>query len=437
MSSPLRCVAFLAMLAVARNLGARAQADGVPMPSPPAVLLAVAVLLLLADFGFLVAGRVVEATTARVAVFAVLLWLIDRGTFLGVRHNGRRTFALGALAGLAVGFGYIYSAFLIPGVIVPRAWWGWQGAGHSPCRSPRGARVRQGASRHWPAYSHLRLPCLRATARWSGTGGGCRDTRRPGWRRHRPGPALGAVPGNTFRLDRPLMAVVLVRPIIRAGGSSEAATGWAWPSWPSAWHSSPSARSSPTTRSARCSLLSARPAGPVAADAADASAARRQLRTPPPPLWRAWPLGRRSGCWWRPPAEHAGAPAPLTFSLHPADPPPPGRDREASSRLPRCGAASSSPQRLPPPATSRTADPGACGGRISAVHRRRGGRCWLLVAARRWARPRLVVAFAGAILVGASGSARRAGRPLRSPRRDDLPDVDAARSRHSSPAANP
>jgi hypothetical protein len=107
-------ITFVAITAGARRLVAQARADGVGLPFPPGAVLVAAVLLLLVDFGFLLAGRVVEATVARIALLAVLLWLVSRGTFLGPRHDGWRRLRSrdGRLADLRYGYNAFWSAIV-------------------------------------------------------------------------------------------------------------------------------------------------------------------------------------------------------------------------------------------------------------------------------------------------------------------------------------
>ena len=116
-------VAFGAMLATVRRLVRKAREDGVSLPFHPGVVLVASALLLLTDFSFLVAGRVVEPTIARLAVIAVLIWLVARGTFLGRVRTPARALAFGAVVGSAVCFVYVYNAFLVPATLLAVAWW--------------------------------------------------------------------------------------------------------------------------------------------------------------------------------------------------------------------------------------------------------------------------------------------------------------------------
>ncbi len=116
-------VAFLAMLLVVRALVRRAEADQVVMPVPVAWLLPIATLVLLADFSFLVSGRIVEPTVVRAAYVAIIIWLAARGTFLSPAHTVRRSLVLGMLGGAGVLFVYIYNAFLVPGLLLATVAW--------------------------------------------------------------------------------------------------------------------------------------------------------------------------------------------------------------------------------------------------------------------------------------------------------------------------
>jgi len=87
-------VAFLTILDVARRRASAAVESGAARPLAIAVVLSIGVLLLL-DFSFLIAGRIIEPTIVRLAGISFLLWLVERGTLLGRTHSVRRSVALG------------------------------------------------------------------------------------------------------------------------------------------------------------------------------------------------------------------------------------------------------------------------------------------------------------------------------------------------------
>jgi hypothetical protein len=202
-------VAFLALVAVVRVLVQRARDDGVRLPFPGAVVTGTAVLLLLADFSFLMGGRVVEATIARLAEVAVLLWLVARGTLLGPGHSRARSFALGLLAGLAVGFGYIYNAFLVPGVLLAVGAWAWGRPGRRQLAVHVGLAAAGSALAIAAYFGWVFLEYGQGPATWYETWVASYRTagRAVGFDLSGPWDMLV---GNLFRLDRPFMVLTLV-----------------------------------------------------------------------------------------------------------------------------------------------------------------------------------------------------------------------------------
>ena len=200
-------VAFLAMAGLVHGLATSARADGSPLPFPHSAVTVVTVVLLLVDFGFLLAGRVVEATVARVAIIALLLWLVGRGTFLGDRRDLSRSFLFGLLAALAVTIGYLYNAFLVPGVFLATVWWSWSAGARFVARqlAAVGLGCAAGIAAYFTVvllvygdnpiqwYQHW-IAAFRETGRASSV-----DLRQ----------LWDLVLGNSIRLDRPLMAVAL------------------------------------------------------------------------------------------------------------------------------------------------------------------------------------------------------------------------------------
>lgn len=110
-------VAFLAMADVVRRRVYSAMDAGLS-PWLASGVLAGAVALLLLDFSFLLAGRIIEPTIARLAGIALLIWLVDRGSLLGDRHSLARSLGLGAFVSVLVWFVYIYNAFIVPAALV-------------------------------------------------------------------------------------------------------------------------------------------------------------------------------------------------------------------------------------------------------------------------------------------------------------------------------
>jgi len=202
-------IAFLAMVAVVRRLVGVARADGVALPFPPGLIVTAAVLLLLADFSFLMGGRVVEATIPRLAETAVLVWLVARGSLLGDGHRGRGSFGIGLFVGAAVGFGYVYNAFLLPGALLAVAGWA---LGRTSRRelvrhivlAGLGMAVALGVYFGWVWLVYGQGP-----AGWYDT---WLALYRTAGRASTVDPTglWDLLVGNIFRLDRPFMALVLL-----------------------------------------------------------------------------------------------------------------------------------------------------------------------------------------------------------------------------------
>lgn len=202
-------VAFLAILATVRHLVRQAQDERLTLPFPGTAITGAVALLLLVDFSFLMGGRVVEATIPRLAEVALLLWLVARGTFLGPQHAAARSLVLGLLAGLAVGFGYIYNAFLLPGVLLAVGAWAWS-------RLSRRDVVRHVALAGAGMALALALYFGWVYLVYRQGPGGWYDTWLSTYRvagraaTFDPAGLWDLFLGNIFRLDRPLMALALV-----------------------------------------------------------------------------------------------------------------------------------------------------------------------------------------------------------------------------------
>jgi hypothetical protein len=119
-------VGVLSLVAIVRiQAGEAVRLDGVAARRARLVVLAACVLLLV-DFSFLLAARIVEPTTSRIAVVGLLIALVARGVFLGERHGLVRSGVFGLLTAAAVAFVYIYNAFLVPGALAAVVWWAWR-----------------------------------------------------------------------------------------------------------------------------------------------------------------------------------------------------------------------------------------------------------------------------------------------------------------------
>lgn len=110
-------VAFLTMADVVRRRVYSAMEAGRSALLGMGVLACAAAVLLL-DFSFLLAGRIIEPTIARLAGIAMLIWLVDRGHLLGDRHTVGRSVILGSFVSALVWAVYVYNAFIVPAALV-------------------------------------------------------------------------------------------------------------------------------------------------------------------------------------------------------------------------------------------------------------------------------------------------------------------------------
>ena len=200
-------VAFAAMLAVVRHLAQSAAVDRQPGALPASWIVAGALLLLLFDFSFLLGGRIVEATIARLAELAVVLWLVARGSLLGASHSNARSFSLGFAAGLAMTFGYIYNAFFVVGAVLAVAGWaatrGWAVAARHVALVVIGSGLSIAIYFGWVYLVYRQGP-----AEWYATWVAVyRESGRAATLD--PSALWDALAANVFRLDRPFMAMAL------------------------------------------------------------------------------------------------------------------------------------------------------------------------------------------------------------------------------------
>lgn len=202
-------VAFGAMLATIRQLALRAAAGGVAVTFGVAGLVTAAALLLLFDFSFLVAGRIVEATIARVAVVSLLISLVARGTLLGTVRSAARSVAFGLLVGGSVWFVYVYNAFLIPAALLAVAMWA---ARHGSRREVARHVVLAGAGMAIATVAYFGLVLAvygHGPAQWYDMWlSAYRESGRAA--AFTPAGVFTILAGNIFRLDRPLLALSLL-----------------------------------------------------------------------------------------------------------------------------------------------------------------------------------------------------------------------------------
>lgn len=119
--------AFLAVIAAVRAIANEARDEGALGRRGPLLLMSAAMAFLLVEFSTLVVSRVAEPTMGRMLALAVLLWLTARKTFFpDDRSRLLPTLFLGAYAGAAVWFVYVYNAFIIPAVILAVIAWAWR-----------------------------------------------------------------------------------------------------------------------------------------------------------------------------------------------------------------------------------------------------------------------------------------------------------------------
>jgi hypothetical protein len=201
-------VAFLCMVGIVRR-----QADQARLFDriPPWLALAVtggAVVLLLADFSFILSARIIEPTVTRLAVAAAVVYLVSRGTFLGERHGLVRSGALGVVIGAAVIFVYIYNLFLLPAALSTVAWWAYRSGGWSAVARHTTAFL-VGVLAIWAVYFALILGIYAQTPLewyrvWIGSFGN--SARASGLSIDK---ALTVLNGNVFRLDPTFLGLFL------------------------------------------------------------------------------------------------------------------------------------------------------------------------------------------------------------------------------------
>jgi hypothetical protein len=117
---------FLALVSIVRRQAAEAREFEGASPRLALAVVVAAIVLLLADFSFLLSARIVEPTVTRLAAAAVIVAFACRGTFLGEKHGLLRSAAFGGAVTAAVLFVYIYNAFLLPAALLTVAWWAFR-----------------------------------------------------------------------------------------------------------------------------------------------------------------------------------------------------------------------------------------------------------------------------------------------------------------------
>lgn len=202
-------VAFVAILGTIHRQSADLVRSGIASRAMANVVVAVAGVLLLVDFGSLMGARIVEPTIARLAVMAVLLLLIARGTFLGERTGVARTVVLGAYTSGAVFLVYIYNVFMVPAVLAGVVWWAWRhgrsravirhtlalGVGGLGVAAAYFAIVAVGYGKSPLGWYETWITPLATTNRGQGLS---------------PSKALSVMDANLFRLDPALLALSLI-----------------------------------------------------------------------------------------------------------------------------------------------------------------------------------------------------------------------------------
>jgi hypothetical protein len=123
-------IGFLAIWRVVRATTTEALEDRVSSVGVALGVEAVAVALLLVDFGSIVGARGVEPTVSRFAAVGALLWATQRGWFLAPNVSLVRNGLFGFVVAVLVWFVYIYNLFLLPAAFIallmcglrPTAW---------------------------------------------------------------------------------------------------------------------------------------------------------------------------------------------------------------------------------------------------------------------------------------------------------------------------
>ena len=201
-------VALLCMVGIVRRQVVDAQRlDRIPSWLA-LVVMGGAVVLLLADFSFILSARIIEPTVTRLAVAAAVVYLVSRGTFLGERHGLKRSGAFGVVIGAAVIFVYIYNLFLVPAALATVAWWAFRSGGWSAVARHATAFV-VGVLAIWAVYFALVLGIYGQTPLewyrvWIGSFAG--SARASGISLDN---ALTVLDGNIFRLDPAFLGLFL------------------------------------------------------------------------------------------------------------------------------------------------------------------------------------------------------------------------------------
>ena len=202
-------VAFLCLIAIVRRQASEAhRLDRVPRWLALMVV-GGAVVLLLADFSSLLSARIIEPTVTRLAAAALLVYLVDRGTFLGPGQRLPRTLGFGILVGAAVCFVYIYNLFLLPAAAVAVGWWAYRAGGRTALVR-HGAAFGLGVLAAWVVYFVLIYGVYGQTPFewyrvWIGSFGN--SARASGISLAK---ALTVLEGNVFRLDPAFLGLFLV-----------------------------------------------------------------------------------------------------------------------------------------------------------------------------------------------------------------------------------
>jgi hypothetical protein len=118
---------FLATIGAVAAVAKDARRDGALGRLGPLLLTSASALFLLVEFSTLVSSRVAEPGMGRMLALAVLLWLTARRSFLPEdRSRILPTLLLGVFTGAALWFVYVYTAWMVPAVIVTVAVWAWR-----------------------------------------------------------------------------------------------------------------------------------------------------------------------------------------------------------------------------------------------------------------------------------------------------------------------
>ena len=201
-------IAFLSIVAVVRRQALDARRFDDISPRLGVAVVVGAAILLLVDYSSILSARVIEPTVTRLAVTALLLFLVSRRTFLREDQGLARTAVFGIAVGAAVAFVYIYNLFLLPAAFATVAWWAYR-SGRWRATIRHGAAFLAGVVVAWSVYFVLiKVVYDQSPLEWYRVwlGSFANSTRASGFSIQN---MLTVLDGNVFRLDPAFLGLFL------------------------------------------------------------------------------------------------------------------------------------------------------------------------------------------------------------------------------------